>query len=926
MAESDNKVVKTRRKVSKSCVFCRKRRVKCDKARPKCSTCVSKGLPECVYLSEFTHDVNSRELFSSTPNVKLLRRIDELETELARMKSEMIPMFLHQNFASTHVDSLNKLSDFHLVIEKHGRTVFYGPTSYRTVVAALCPRFYHYSSTIWTKLRKARCNWKKANNYTSMTDSDMMDIPLLGGNVGTILDALKHSLPSYEVIRKALEFAFKSPFYRNFSFLDGEKVMRDFYTCFSKGPKNSISGQSPIISLIPVEKNNYYPVGVIVLIFSIVNYGQYPPPELELFLKYLSNSFSGKVFYVERVEFFLLRFFYRDLFSKSAGDCIHTVFFAHEAATTAIHMGFHKDIKDLYKNHPTYKDKVVYLENLWHWVLFIDIDVSLATGVPLYIAQNTVSLESISNPNTGNMYFLKKVIVKLRSVLIEIHSPIRTPDLKVLIEDIREFVRQKYKPLNFYLHRQNLNGQEYLELESLMLFMSTMFHMSMVNLIINNDFSPENFATIFQYILYTIKLTMVIIQRYFELDSIYYPQRIENAHHNPMMHLQLGICIMAKMCTRAIVEYYTLLFDCTMCVDASSQRTNTNDPVSSVFDLNIETLEVQNDHYISITAAAGEIRNLFEKFLGNMGPKLLEILKRKYPFMVLTSLEKICNAVLESAIESRNTVLADIKTKESLIFNTDGAEQTFVPPLVYKTAQPHLQLQPQQRQPDLQYQQHSKPQHPKSVLKQHQLQHHHPHHYHPQQLQQSQDQEEQKPQKIAHQSQRSSQQLLQQHQTQSQHKPQQESPPPQQQHQHPDNQKQINEPISQHYQQQPIDYFPAEQPHNMKQFMGTPPYVHPVIKQESVGVPLTPFSVQQPSQHAQLNPPDITIPSSTHYPPYVYSMPIYDQQLMKSMVDQFWANFDTGIDDWLTNSGGSFNHLSNLFRLGDSPDERDKLC
>ncbi|AMD22558.1 HHL212Wp [Eremothecium sinecaudum] len=824
MVEPDGKVVKTRRKVSKSCVFCRKRRVKCDKARPKCSTCIAKGLPECVYLSEFTHDVNSRELFSSTPNVELLIRIDQLETELARMKSELTPlMYPQQQEKGETVDPLNKLSRFHLVIEKQGRTIFYGPTSYRAVVASVSPRFYKYFTSIWKYLRKTRSTWKKANQYSAMSELDMIETPILTGNARSILEALCLCLPSYEVVERALNLAFKSPFYRNLSFLDRDKVMQDFYTCFMKGTNDLLTGESPIIRLIPTGKKNYYTVGVIVVLLCIIHFGNHVPLDVELFIKYLSTSFNGKVFYVERVEFFVLRFYYRNLFGKNGGDCIHTVFFAEEAITTAIHMGFHKDINDLYKNHPVYKDRILYLENLWHWVLFIDVEVSLSMGVPLHISEKFVTSESILDRNTGSLYFLKEVIVKFRSILNRIYSPVGTPDLKALIEEIREFVRRNYKSLSFYLDGQNLTGQEYMELESLMFFMSTMFHLAMVNLIINDDRSPVIFATILQYILFTIKLTMVVIQRYFDLDSVYYPERVANPTKLPLIHLHQGISLMAKMSPRSIAEYYTLLFDLHTCGDVYSERNGIPDvPVSETFDLDIKSLEVPDDHHVSIPAAAAEIDKLFDDFLSGASAKLLSVLKRTYPFVVMTSLERICKVVLQGAFESQDTMFTSMRNQPTGTYSTSNSK--------------NVQQDQQQRNVSQQYQNMQTP----------------PGHAYP------------------------------------------------------------------------VLMYHSEQSNQGKQFTGNNrPYVGLDISKQA-SIPTHPALYEsrprlpEPSQPTQFG----NVPNSV-YSQSMYLTPGFDQQIMKSVMDQVWTNFDTEIDDWVTTSNGPFNQFSNLFKVNESQDEEN---
>ena len=81
--KKNNEVTKRRRKLVKSCLFCRKRKLKCNKAKPMCQQCSARKLPSCVYLSNFNFDVISvDEIFDKNPNVRLLNEIIDLKSQL----------------------------------------------------------------------------------------------------------------------------------------------------------------------------------------------------------------------------------------------------------------------------------------------------------------------------------------------------------------------------------------------------------------------------------------------------------------------------------------------------------------------------------------------------------------------------------------------------------------------------------------------------------------------------------------------------------------------------------------------------------------------------------------------------------------------------------------------------------------------------
>ncbi|GAV54102.1 hypothetical protein ZYGR_0AK06040 [Zygosaccharomyces rouxii] len=79
---------KKRRKPIKTCTFCRRRKLRCDQQKPMCSTCVARGLPECVYMESSSkprmmashHDVVDSK--GSVANTKLLLKVNELERQL----------------------------------------------------------------------------------------------------------------------------------------------------------------------------------------------------------------------------------------------------------------------------------------------------------------------------------------------------------------------------------------------------------------------------------------------------------------------------------------------------------------------------------------------------------------------------------------------------------------------------------------------------------------------------------------------------------------------------------------------------------------------------------------------------------------------------------------------------------------------------
>lgn len=68
-----------RRQVVKSCAFCRSRKIRCDRVKPKCENCRSRHTTDCIYTDDSHVQLSRDELFGNKPNVLLLQRINELE-------------------------------------------------------------------------------------------------------------------------------------------------------------------------------------------------------------------------------------------------------------------------------------------------------------------------------------------------------------------------------------------------------------------------------------------------------------------------------------------------------------------------------------------------------------------------------------------------------------------------------------------------------------------------------------------------------------------------------------------------------------------------------------------------------------------------------------------------------------------------------
>ena len=173
-SEDSGKKTQKRRKPIRSCAFCRKRKLRCDRQKPICSTCKTKGRSDCIYTEEFAHRVESGELFGSTPNVELLKRIEDLEKRVGDKQKG-------KQYTTMNTKPLrNPYARFYyLECKNSGRRIMYGPTSLRTYLSNDDNRFVNTYNQLWSKVKIERNRWKAKHKWTMKPESRLLEGPLL---------------------------------------------------------------------------------------------------------------------------------------------------------------------------------------------------------------------------------------------------------------------------------------------------------------------------------------------------------------------------------------------------------------------------------------------------------------------------------------------------------------------------------------------------------------------------------------------------------------------------------------------------------------------------------------------------------------------------------------------------------------------------
>lgn len=192
-SEETVKKAQKRRKPIKSCAFCRKRKLRCDQQKPMCSTCKTRGRSGCLYTEKFTHKIETKELFGSTPNIELLKRIEDLEKRLDDKE------LTEKDVALSTSPFRNPYANFYyLQCKGSGRRIVYGPTSLRTHLSNDDNRFVNTYNQLWSKVKIERNRWKARHKWTMKPETQLLEGPPLEKTGSDILQQVCNVLPSFE--------------------------------------------------------------------------------------------------------------------------------------------------------------------------------------------------------------------------------------------------------------------------------------------------------------------------------------------------------------------------------------------------------------------------------------------------------------------------------------------------------------------------------------------------------------------------------------------------------------------------------------------------------------------------------------------------------------------------------------------------------
>lgn len=638
------KVKKTRRKLIKSCAFCRKRKLRCDQKKPICATCSQRRFSTCIYPS---YDA-SEQIFGPEP-VQIPSAEDDLRRRIAELETKLREAQLSDNEVEKVPNPLRDL--FWLQTKDNGRRIIFGPTAMRTFVMKSNKWGF---LELWRKVKIARDQLKRKTGHTMLKENCLVEVPFTERTTShlplNLVQETCAALPSYETILRLLTVFFeeKNLFEIN-EMLDQKKVIDDFRTAFVAGPPLPLTSERPIVNILPFAKKNYYPVGVIIGILSLVYYRVKIPTEIERFLVFLTGLSTAKVMYVERIQMLFLRYYYRASVS-GCPDSSHYMILVNSLVQEAVQMGLNRPIRTVFKDQETHVGRLDILENLWCWILIADFDVAFHGGQSLQVTPELIHNDNFFNDDSRTSYgLLKRFLKMVRPMVHSVYGKYK-PDLEAHEEKIIDFIETELPPIWFLTEAKRVDAFSIVEERVLCHLLSMLLSFNGLRFLVYGEVSArlKNGGLLTSMISFIVCINLLHYAHEQDMKSC--PPLTQNDSKELGPHLTRAVTTTAKLLARAISMFYGIAYYKLTLFESGLMIAN---PHINEQICDFKTLRVQSDMHLSLMGSFELFRNMFD---GLLSDRLFRMnVLRSYSLTIFFTMERVGRVIIDKVLEYRTS-------------------------------------------------------------------------------------------------------------------------------------------------------------------------------------------------------------------------------------------------------------------------------
>lgn len=682
-----------KRKLIKSCTFCRRRKLKCDQLKPVCSSCKARDqvceyidLPELIPESSSPTEVRSPSPETDEPTVTnelLLDGINNLQRQIQklnnRVNSDQYISPYDKNHKRSYGEGIrNPVYDFAFVqVKSSGRRILYGATSMRTYVVKDNWGFGEKCHQLMSKLKSKRNSWKEHGSIgPGMQEVEQMESKYDHGCDSLITEVCK-DLPTYEQCFSILGRFFapgNDELYQMNRIVDSHRVMNDYFFNYFVGDSPNLNGDRPILRILPSEKRNYHKVGVVLMIICIVHYKQKIPESVLRFITSLTGLVTSKIFYIERVQFLALRCEYQQ-FINADGDNSNSINLINNTVSAAITLGLNRNIRQLYAGQENVVGTLDSLESLWLHIVLMDFECSFQVGKPLTIPTTTLDQTIFVEHDLYSGYMIKliKFLNMARPMQAAIMNPEGQPDLKRYCSEVFNFVKKELPPLNMYTEKQQFQFLQFrdirlfsLSLQMLLAFVALRFAVYKERSIILKDITV-------QCSLILLKTSDLLLKRCFKMDEIFHPETLVESETQFPPYMCLTLYLTNGLFPRVASVFCPLLYHKITRFETGNLIRDTQEMTT---EWDFSTFSVTNPMNISVIGGFDIYCDIVSHFASPEDPRLQKVLERSQYMNVTLAIEKLYRTILKKTLEFRTLTETSWNDKDIELASLDNPQKS----------------------------------------------------------------------------------------------------------------------------------------------------------------------------------------------------------------------------------------------------------
>ncbi|CAL9733216.1 transcription factor Pdr8p [Monosporozyma servazzii] len=650
-----NGIPRKRRKQVKSCLFCRKRKLKCNKIKPMCQQCSNRKLPKCVYLSEFNYDVISvEELFDKHPNVKLLDKITHLQSNIT-----------NNNNSGNNNKSINPLSTFKTAHWKDNKLYIFGATSWRTIITADGTKFQLEFLNLWQKLKPKSA--KEAQQC-----SDLFFAPMksdfrqnLDGTVSdtSLTQLLCTDLPKFSKIKLCLEQFFNGPFHEFLHILDPKKTFRDLYECFIFNQQNDT-----IIDLRPTDNTNFFKIGIILYILILTTYDNtsHVPESLIRYCIQINGAICMDITHTERAQFLLMCCYYKIHHGEySRWDGTQIIPIVAQTVECCVSLGL-DNVGKWYRNKENIVGDLKYLENTMIWTLFTDVLTSFDIGKPPILSNDMFSIdlyESTLLRNQDqlimprNQLFLDFIRIGRKSLtnLNSVNLPYNNEDIDTFIVELHDYLNTNFPDISTFTSMGRIFAVDPFEIMVLSSTLGMLFNFHNIKRAFYKDISIPTKNGMFKYGILATSLCVNTLLSMFEADKVAYPDCVRNREKLPP-YLNLSLSLVNSLFVRVISEFYSAFMARLTLQQRGYVVLNSHSNHENDLQICLEDSTIMRDRYHCFMCVIRKFKEVLDQLFKPEWDELHQLMETSYSLHSLIVLERVARQLLDQGLSSREQI------------------------------------------------------------------------------------------------------------------------------------------------------------------------------------------------------------------------------------------------------------------------------